>query len=186
MKTITVLAREFGLSRTTLLYYDRIGLLKPSYRTAAEARLYSAEEENVLRQIITYRRAGIPLESIKVMLDAAPARVNVRLERRLREIQDQIGTLRAQQRFVVQMLKDAVLRGEKPVRNKDQWVELLRACEFTNDDLRRWHVEMERDAPEAHSRFLRRIGFSAAEAEAVRERARVALPTVSQPARPPR
>lgn len=175
MKTITVIARQFGLSRTTLLYYDRIRLLCPSYRTTAEARLYSAADEARLNQIVTYRRAGIPLESIKRMLDAAPIRVNERLERRLREIQEQICALRSQQHFIVGMLKDAVMRGESPARTKDQWVALLRACDFTEKDLHGWHVAMERDNPEAHARFLRRVGLTAKEAEQVRAYARATL-----------
>jgi len=34
------LAGRFGLSRSTLLYYDSIGLLSPSERTASNYRLY--------------------------------------------------------------------------------------------------------------------------------------------------
>lgn len=168
MKSITVLARQFGLSRTTLLYYDRLRLLSPSYRTAGDARLYSPEDEARLASIVTYRQAGIPLKSIKRMLDAAPIRVNGTLEQRLREIQQQIQNLRSQQQFIVGMLKDAVLRGEAPARTRDQWVDLLRACAFTDEDMRRWHVEMERENPRAHARFLRRIGLSSADVARIR------------------
>ena len=41
MLTIGKLARKFDLSRSTLLYYDRIGLLKPSGRTRANYRVYT-------------------------------------------------------------------------------------------------------------------------------------------------
>ncbi|PTX98913.1 MerR family transcriptional regulator [Opitutus sp. ER46] len=172
MKTITVIARRYGLSRTTLLYYDRLGLLSPSYRTAADARMYSAEDEAKLARIVTYRRAGVPLRSIQQMMDGAPTRVNRTLEARLREIQDQISALRGQQRFIVEMLREAVLRGEEPKRTRDQWVELLRACAFTDRDLQVWHMALERDDPQAHARFLRRIGLTAEEAAYVRERSR--------------
>ncbi len=40
MITIGRLARRFGLSRSTLLYYDSIGLLSPSTRSAKDYRLY--------------------------------------------------------------------------------------------------------------------------------------------------
>lgn len=176
MKTITVIARQFGLSRSTLLYYDRIGLLSASYRTHAEARLYSAEEEARLRRIVTFRRAGIPLETIKVLLDSSvPAKVNVTLERRLAEIQEQIGGLRSQQRFIVEMLLQAVLRGEQPARTKDQWVALLKACAFTEADMHRWHVELERSDPEAHQRFLKRIGLKPEQIAHVRAQSQAAL-----------
>jgi DNA-binding transcriptional MerR regulator len=172
MKTITVLARRFGLSRSTLLYYDRIGLLSPSYRTHADARLYSAEEEIRLERIVRFRRAGIPLQSIQSILEALPAKVNRALEGRLGEIEKQIGQLRTQQRFIVELLKDAVVRGEKPARTKDQWVALLEACAFTPDDMRAWHVKMERDDPAGHARFLKRIGLSDEDSDRIRRRAR--------------
>ena len=173
MKTITTIARQFGLSRSALLYYDRIGLLSPSYRTHAEARLYSAAEETRLAQIVMFRRAGMPLKTIRAVLAASlPAGVNRALEARLGDIERQIGALRTQQRFIVELLKDAVLRGERPARTKAQWVALLRACAFTEDDMRAWHVEMEQRDPAAHARFLKRIGLSAAEVAQVRGRSR--------------
>jgi DNA-binding transcriptional MerR regulator len=179
MKTITVIARQFGLSRSTLLYYDRIGLLAASYRTAGDARLYSDAEEARLARIVTYRRAGIPLAAIKRIIDAAPTRVNAALETRLGDIQRQIDAARAQQRMIVDLLKDAVVRGEGPARTRDQWVGLLRACAFTEADMTAWHVTMERDNPKAHGRFLRRIGLSADHVAAVRARSREAVKAAS-------
>ena len=43
MKTYSIskLARACGLSRSTLLYYDRLGLLPPSGRTGSGYRCYS-------------------------------------------------------------------------------------------------------------------------------------------------
>ncbi len=175
MKTITVIARQFGLSRTTLLYYDRLKLLTPSYRTASEARLYSEEEEARLARIVTYRRAGIPLKVILQILEAVPIRVNEQLETRLGEIQNQIESLRAQQRFIVEMLRDSVLRGDGPHYSRDQWVRLLRECAFTDGDLHGWHVALERDNPKGHARFLKRIGISKREAEEIRRRSRSAI-----------
>ena len=39
MQTISQAAKKFKLSRSTLLYYDRIGLLRPTERTAAGYRI---------------------------------------------------------------------------------------------------------------------------------------------------
>jgi len=173
MKTITAVARQFALSRSTLLYYDRIGLLSPGCRTRAEARLYSDPEVARLARIVTFRRAGLSLKTIKAILAAAlPVKVNRTLEARLQEIQQQVGALRSQQRFIVGLLKDAVMRGEGPARTRVEWVDLLRACAFTEDDMHAWHVAMEREDPTAHARFLRRIGLAAPEVEAVRLRSR--------------
>ena len=40
MYTVSKIAQRFGLSRSTLLYYDRIGLLSPSGRSPGDYRLY--------------------------------------------------------------------------------------------------------------------------------------------------
>lgn len=172
MKTITALARQFGLSRTALLYYDRLGLLRPSYRTHADARLYSENEEAQLRRIVTFRQAGVPLASIRALLEAKPARVNRTLETHLAAIQRHIDGLKAQQRFVVALLRDAVLRGEAPVRTKDEWVALLRACQFADADMQAWHVELEQADPRTHTRFLRKLGLSPAEVARIRRATR--------------
>jgi hypothetical protein len=65
------LARMFRLSRSTLLYYDRIGLLRPSERTGANYRVYSEADRQRLDQICRYRRTGMSLETIAAVL-AAP------------------------------------------------------------------------------------------------------------------
>ncbi|WP_206665179.1 MerR family DNA-binding transcriptional regulator [Aeromonas sobria] len=44
MLTITLLARELGLSRTTLLYYERLGLLLPALRGENGYRRYGEAE----------------------------------------------------------------------------------------------------------------------------------------------
>ena len=48
MYTVGHLARSFGLSRSTLLYYDSIGLCKPSGRSAANYRTYTEKDRERL------------------------------------------------------------------------------------------------------------------------------------------
>ncbi|MCA9522798.1 MAG: MerR family transcriptional regulator [Myxococcales bacterium] len=57
--TISALARSVGLARSTLLYYDRIGLLSPSSRSSASYRLYDEEARERLEAIRTYRAVGL-------------------------------------------------------------------------------------------------------------------------------
>ncbi len=71
MMTIGQLARRFGLSRSTLLYYDRIGLVKPSKRSASNYRLYSEDEVARMELVDTYRRGGMPLADIAALLDTS-------------------------------------------------------------------------------------------------------------------
>ena len=103
--TISQLAREFGLSRSALLYYDRIGLLKASRRSAAGYRIYTQTDHARLAQICLFRDAGLSLADVQALLasDNAPG-VKI-LERRLQEIGEQILGLKNQQRIITAMLK---------------------------------------------------------------------------------
>ena len=69
MYTIRDLCKTSKLSRSTILYYDSLGLLKPDERTESNYRLYSEGSLNSLRKICLYRDAGVSLEDIKVLLN---------------------------------------------------------------------------------------------------------------------
>ena len=70
--SITALAREQGLSRSTLLYYDRIGLLSPQSRSEANYRYYGEEQRQRLRQICALRAAGTDALAQGVRAPGAP------------------------------------------------------------------------------------------------------------------
>ncbi|WP_437991598.1 MerR family transcriptional regulator [Sorangium sp. So ce145] len=63
------LARQTGLSVRTLHYYEEIGLLAPSHRTASGHRMYSAGDVARLQQIKSLRELGFSLEQIAACLD---------------------------------------------------------------------------------------------------------------------
>ncbi|HJW09434.1 MAG TPA: MerR family transcriptional regulator, partial [Holophagaceae bacterium] len=58
-RSISALARAFGLSRSALLHYDRVGLLRPARRSAKGYRVYSEADARRLEDICTLRRAGL-------------------------------------------------------------------------------------------------------------------------------
>jgi DNA-binding transcriptional MerR regulator len=62
-------ARLAGVSVRTLHYYDELGLLVPSERTAAGYRLYTDADLLRLQQILIQRELGLPLEEIRRALD---------------------------------------------------------------------------------------------------------------------
>ena len=64
MLTVSQLARLCGLSRTTLLYYESIGLLPPASRSNANYRRYSAED---LERLVV-RRASLVNEIVDALL----------------------------------------------------------------------------------------------------------------------
>jgi len=59
------LADLAGISRRTLHYYDRIGLLKPSERGSNRYRYYDKDSLLYLQQILFYRELGMNLTEIK-------------------------------------------------------------------------------------------------------------------------
>lgn len=62
------LSKLTGVSVQTLHHYDRIGLLKPSYRLENGYRLYSASDLLRLQQIIALKFFGFELTRIKILL----------------------------------------------------------------------------------------------------------------------
>ena len=83
-----------------------------------------------------------------------------------------MAALRRQQEVVLALLQRG--GGSLDVRSMDKeaWVALLRATGLDDDDMRRWHVEFERQAPEAHQEFLESLGIEAEEASQIRSQAR--------------
>ncbi len=168
MYRIGQLARQFGLSRSTLLYYDRIGLLSPTGRSAAGYRLYAPADRERLAAIFVFRRAGLPIEDIRRLLATAEDAGRDVLRRRLRDIGEEIGNLQAQQRVLAGMLK-LQCDGELPATvDKQTWVEMLRAAGMDDHAMRQWHTEFERRAPQAHHAFLLSLGIGEDEALLIR------------------
>ncbi len=172
MFLVRELAREFGLSRSTLLYYDRIGLLTPSGRNGAGYRLYSPEDRDRLATICSFRQAGLTIEDIRRVLSTAGDGSGPVLRRRMGEIGEEIRALKAKQHLLGKMV-EADSAGEPPAGvDKEAWVEMLRAAGMDEAAMHRWHREFERRAPEAHHHFLLALGISDEEAELIRKQSR--------------
>ena len=170
MVTISSLARASGLSRSTLLYYDRLGLLKPSGRSSAGYRLYAPADAERLETICLYRQIGIPLAEIKTILSASGTTVPLEiLQRRLRTLDREIANFRRQQHTVVELIKQKQLHQGVEMLNKERWVEIMRAAGLSDQDMHNWHMQFEHMEPEAHREFLESLGIKAAEIEKIRE-----------------
>ncbi|MFH1036362.1 MAG: MerR family transcriptional regulator [Pseudomonadota bacterium] len=170
--TVGRLARRHGLSRSTLLYYDSIGLLKPSRRGKGDYRRYSQQDAQRLEQICLYRQTGLSLSDIAKVLEAPDSRLAGLLERRLEELNQDIARLREQQRFIMGILQNPELGRRVGVMNRQTWVELLAASGFSQEDMLRWHLEFERLAPDKHRQFLEFLCIPAEEVEMIRNWAR--------------
>jgi DNA-binding transcriptional MerR regulator len=152
------------------LYYDRIGLLRPSHRTTAGYRRYGPREEKRMRRICELREAGLEIRDIHLMLGrASAARANV-VARRLGEVAGQIVSLRQQQRLLVSLHQGMSRHPLPPLLDKTAWIEMLRQSGMDDLAMARWHAEFERRAPEEHGQFLASLGIPSEEIKRIRAR----------------
>ncbi len=168
MLTVGRLARRFGLSRSALLYYDRIGLLCPSSRTDKDYRVYSESDAKRLEQICLYRQAGLALEDIRQILDTRGGKLTAVLQRRLDELNQEIQHLHEQQRVIVGLLENPGPLAKVRVMSRERWVSLLSASGFSVEDMRRWHIQFERSAPDKHREFLQFLRLDPREIRRIR------------------
>ena len=124
MKTYTIskLAGLFGLSRSTLLYYDRIGLLAPSGRTPAGYRIYTEGDAKRLERICSLRQTSLSLEDVRTVLSSEDEPSAVLIEKRLNEIGDEILELKVKQGLLSSMLKGMASEGGPLEVNKEMWI----------------------------------------------------------------
>lgn len=169
MYTIGQVAKRFAISRSTLIYYDSIGVLTPSGRTESNYRLYSDADISRMEKISVFRIAGLSLEAIASLLDKEKDELDVALERRLATINTDIQSLRDQQAFILTLLENSDATRSARVITREVWVSLLQAAGLDEDGMRKWHVEFEKTSPEAHQDFLESIGIAKDEISEIRE-----------------
>jgi MerR family transcriptional regulator, thiopeptide resistance regulator len=167
--TITLLARKHQLSRSTLLYYDRIGLLRPSGRSAAGYRKYSPEDDARLARIGQLRAAGLPLATIGELMSAPEQGTAQALARRLIALNDELQRLREQQRLIVGLMGRSNELEQLAFMSRKQFVSLLTQGGFSKCDMERWHHAFERSAPQAHQQFLQFLCIPDDEIRAIRK-----------------
>lgn len=165
--TVSALARQFGLSRSTLLHYHRIQLFKPTGRSASGYRVYGPEAVARLARICELRQAGLSLRTIRRVLEAQAPLADV-LEEQVRVLNQQVAQLRVRQRVVLSLLELTSRRRGQRTLSKDSWSEMFRAIGLTDEDMRRWHAGFEKTMPEAHADFLHSLGLGADEVRRIR------------------
>jgi MerR family transcriptional regulator, thiopeptide resistance regulator len=169
MTTVTRLARQCGLSRSTVLYYESIGLLRKPPRSGGNYRSYGEKDAARLRQICAYRNVGLSLADIREILDRTDTDATSVLKRRLLEIDAEIERMREHQQSILRLLQaNTTLRREKMV-TKDKWVEIMRSAGFSEDDMHRWHAEFEKSAPSEHQEFLEFLHIPVEEIQRIRQ-----------------
>lgn len=117
MITIGQLAQRAGVSRRTLRFYDEIGLLKPSARTAAGYRAYAHAEIRRLQQIQSLRAVGLSLEAIRQQLDGSAVNYRDIVQAHLSKVDLQLQRLQNLRTRLLWL--DAVLTNDGNLNNED-------------------------------------------------------------------
>jgi DNA-binding transcriptional MerR regulator len=170
LKSIGQLGKQFAISRSTLIYYDKKGLLKPSSRSEANYRLYTNDDVEKLKLILIYRSGGLSLEEIAGLLNSKSGKSTSILTNRLQLLNQEITKLRQQQQVIVQIIGQSKMLKSTRLLDKDRWVKLLRATGLSDEDMEKWHIEFERAMPEMHQDFLESLGLSQKEIRAIRKK----------------
>lgn len=131
MYQVSELATKVGLSRSTLLYYEKLGLIS-SQRQANGYRTYSDQDLQQLKLLQQLQAGGLTLKECQACLER-------RIDRSL--LLERLQTL------------------EQEITAKQQSRDLL-ASMLGMASMREWHQALERQAPGAHLAWLLKQGFS--------------------------
>ncbi|HHC7336710.1 TPA: MerR family transcriptional regulator [Vibrio cholerae] len=131
MYRISELAEKVGLSRSTLLYYEKLGLLR-GVRQTNGYRLYSDKDVQQLRLLQQLQVGGLTLKECKSFLDSKVQRSV--LKKRLQQLDEDIA--------------------------KKQQARALLAALLGESSLRLWHQQTDKLAPDAHLDWLKQQGFN--------------------------
>lgn len=176
MISISQVAVRFGLSRSTRLHYDRIGLHSPSYRTSAGYRLYESHDIDRLEKICQLRRTGMSLAAIRQLLDDSDpvsgsiesAPLTAILTLRLMQLQYALANIHAQQWATKKLLGQLGIRKDFPSFDKQQWIAFMDAAGMSDHDKDMWHSLFEEQNPDGHQDFLEYLGIDPMEIRQIR------------------
>jgi DNA-binding transcriptional MerR regulator len=108
--TIGQLARAAGVPTTTLRYYERAGLVRPTTRAENQYRLYAGQTLQVIRFIRAAQAAGFTLDDVRTLLalrsgDMALCKeVQPLIAKRLAEVSQRLKEMRHIQRLLQSFL----------------------------------------------------------------------------------
>lgn len=119
--TIGKLAKAAGVKRSTIRYYQGVGLLEPASRSPRGYRYYDGACLERLRFIRAAQSTGFSLDDIHTLLrlrerNISPCqRVQSLIDSRLKDVEQQLASLRHVQR-VLQNARQQCLQGEREDR----------------------------------------------------------------------
>ncbi|MFI2281474.1 MerR family transcriptional regulator [Nocardia beijingensis] len=91
--TVGQVSARLGVTIRALHHWDEIGLARPSLRTVAGYRLYTAGDLERLHRIVVYRELGLGLDRIRAILDDSAADVPGALRAQRMQVAERIDRL---------------------------------------------------------------------------------------------
>ena len=92
--SVKELAKLASISIRTLHYYDKIGLLKPAFRSEKGYRFYGRTELLLLQQILFYKELGFSLKDIEAIIKSADFDLINALESHKKALKNQLGNIK--------------------------------------------------------------------------------------------
>ena len=168
MLTVSQLAKACSISRTSILYYEREGLLLPKNRSDNGYRWYGKTEIERLGRILSYRSFGVPVSQLRSLLDEANEEGQKQiLLQQFNTLERDIQLLRLQQKAIVHFMGEPELL-DKKVINKERWTQIMRDAGLSDADMRSWHIQFEKTEPAAHQAFLETLQIEPEEIAVIR------------------
>ena len=164
MYTIKQLCAKAGLSRSTLLYYDSLGLVSPSARSGGNYRLYFDDDIRRLERVCLYKEAGVSLTEIGQILSLDENLERSILEKTMTMLNGQARKIREKQIKISELLQKSETELDASFwLDKEFVVSALKTADFSADTLLKFHEILEDESPEKHQKFLDLLGFTEAE-----------------------
>lgn len=91
--TVGQVSTRLGVTVRALHHWDEVGLARPSLRTAAGYRLYTAGDLERLHRIVVYREIGLGLDRIRAILDGSSTDVPAALRVQRTQVTERIDRL---------------------------------------------------------------------------------------------
>lgn len=109
---ISEVANRTGLNVSNIRFYERKGLLNPERKEDSKYRDYTEEDVHKIKRILLYRKMGISIETIYLLLNRKIDEKEVLL-RQQNELQLQMNTLQGAMELCSLLLKEETLDNDK-------------------------------------------------------------------------
>ncbi|MEZ8864128.1 MerR family transcriptional regulator [Vibrio splendidus] len=168
MLSIKQFCEQLEVSRTTVLYYERKGLITPAARTPNGYRQYGERELERFRAILAYRSYGIPVSEIASLLHQSQDEDrDVVLRQQFAALDLEIQKLRQQQQSIMTLLKEPELLNQG-LLTKERWTEILKESGMDEQGMINWHKRFEQMEPLGHLKLLQSLNIDEDEIEQIR------------------